>query len=51
MEWTKAAIQLVAIAMMGAGIIYEIIAGAHLGFILVTVGALVAFISTKVKGG
>ena len=47
----KAVIQLTAIAMMGAGVTYEIIAGAHLGFILITVGALVAFISTKVKGG
>ena len=47
----KAAIQLVAIAMMGAGITYEIAAGAHLGYILITAGAVVAFISTKVKGG
>jgi len=45
----KTAIQLVSIAMVGAGITYEVTAGAHLGYILITAGALVFAISTKIK--
>ena len=46
----KAVIQLAAIAMMGAGITYEITAGAHIGYIFLTGGALVFAVSTKIKG-
>ena len=45
----KAAIQLIAIVMVAAGITYELMAGAHLGYILITSGALVFAISTKIK--
>ena len=45
----KAAIQLVAIIMVAAGITYEIMAGAHLGFVLISGGALVLAISTKIR--
>ena len=49
MEKLKPAIQLIAIVMVAAGITYEIMAGAHLGYIIITVGALVFAISTKIK--
>jgi len=46
----KAAIQLISITMVGAGIAFEVITGAHLGYILITAGALAFAISTKIKG-
>lgn len=45
----KAAIQLVAIAMVSSGITFEYMTGAHLGYLAITVGALVFAISTKIK--
>ncbi|MBA7518427.1 hypothetical protein ES705_10497 [subsurface metagenome] len=45
----KAAIQLISIAMVAAGITFEVMTGAHLGYILITGGALVFAISTKIK--
>lgn len=49
MEKIKVLIQLIAIITVGAGITYEVVAGAHVGYILITVGALVFAISTKIK--
>ena len=49
MEKIKPAIQLIAIVMVVAGIAYEVTTGAHLGYILITAGALVFAISTKIK--
>ena len=45
----KAAIQLVAIILVAAGITFELMTGAHLGYVLITVGALAFAISTKLK--
>jgi len=45
----KAGIQLVAIAMVGGGIVFECITGAPLGYVVITVGALIFAISTKLK--
>ena len=45
----KAAIQLLAIVMVAAGITYEITAGAHLGYVLITAGALAFAVSTKIR--
>ena len=45
----KTAIQLLSIVMVAAGITYEVMAGAHLGYVLITAGALVFAISTKIK--
>ena len=45
----KAAIQLLAIVMVAAGITFEVMTGAHLGYVLITVGALIFAISTKIK--
>lgn len=45
----KAAIQLLSIAMVGGGIVFEYMTGAHLGYVLVTTGALAFAISTKIK--
>lgn len=50
MTTLKAAIQLTSIAMVAAGITFEVVTGAHLGYILITGGALAFAISTKVKG-
>ena len=47
----KAAIQLVAIIMVAAGIVVELMTGGHTGYVLITSGALVFAISTKIKGG
>ena len=47
----KMAVQLVAIVIVSAGMAFEIMAGAHVGFILITGGALAFAISTKIKGG
>ena len=49
MEKLKPAIQLIAIVMVAVGIAYEVMTGAHLGYVLITVGALVFGISTKIK--
>ena len=49
MTTLKSAIQLISIAMVGAGIAFEVITGAHLGYILITGGALAFAISTKIK--
>jgi len=45
----KVAVQIVAIVMVASGITYEIMAGAHLGYVLITGGALVFAISTKIR--
>ena len=45
----KTAIQLLAIVMVAAGITFELMTGAHLGYVLITLGALVFAISTKIK--
>ena len=45
----KAAIQLVAIIMVAAGIAVELATGGHLGYVLITSGALVFAISTKIR--
>ncbi|GAJ07652.1 unnamed protein product [marine sediment metagenome] len=45
----KTAIQLISITMVAAGITFEIMTGAHLGYILITGGALAFAISTKIK--
>lgn len=45
----KAGIQLLAVAMVGGGIIFEAYTGAHLGYVLITSGALVFAISTKIR--
>ena len=46
----KAGIQLVSIAIVGAGITFEVVTGAPLGYLLITAGALAFAISTKIKG-
>ena len=51
MTKVKTAIQILAIVMVAAGISFELITGAHVGYILITGGALVFAISTKIKGG
>ena len=51
MSTVKAAIQLVAIIMVAAGITVELMTGGHIGYVLITSGALVFAISTKIKGG
>lgn len=47
----KVAVQILAIVMVASGITYEIMAGAHLGYVLITGGALVFAISTKLQKG
>lgn len=47
----KIAVQLLAISMVASGITFEVITGAHLGYVLITVGALAFAISTKMKTG
>ena len=49
MEKLKPALQLLSIAMVAVGITYESMTGAHLGYILITAGALAFAISTKIK--
>ena len=49
MTKVKTAIQLAAIAVVAAGITYEAMTGAHLGYVLITAGALAFAISTKIK--
>ena len=45
----KTAIQLTAIIVVAAGITFELMTGAHLGYVLITAGALAFAISTKIK--
>lgn len=45
----KTGVQLLAIVTVSVGITYEIMAGAHLGYVLVTGGALAFAISTKIE--
>jgi len=45
----KIAVQILAIVTVTAGITYEVMAGAHLGYVLITGGALAFAISTKIK--
>ena len=47
----KALIQTLAIAVVVVGVVYEIYTGAHLGYVLITFGALVFAISTKMEKG
>ena len=47
----KADIQIASIAMVASGIIFELMTGAHLGYVLITGGALVFAISTKIGRG
>jgi len=47
----KVGLQMLAIIVVASGLIYEVLTGAHLGYILVTLGALLFAISTKMKGG
>ena len=46
----KIAIQALAIFVVAAGIIVEIGTGGHLGYVLITTGALIFAISTKIRG-
>lgn len=45
----KAGIQLLAVAMVGGGIVFEVVTGAHAGYVLITSGALIFAISTKIQ--
>ena len=45
----KAAIQILAIVTVAAGITVELATGGHVGYVLITSGALVFAISTKIK--
>ena len=45
----KMAVQVVAIIVVSAGMAFEVMADAHIGFILITGGALAFAISTKIK--
>jgi len=47
----KPAVQILAIVMVSSGITYEVITGAHLGYVLITGGALAFAISTKIGRG
>lgn len=47
----KALIQILAIACVTVGVVYEIYSGAHLGYVLITFGALTFAISTKMERG
>ena len=46
----KVGIQLLAVIMVSAGITFEVIYKAPLGYLAITVGALIFAISTKMKG-
>lgn len=47
----KLLVQVIAIAVVVFGVGYEIYSGAHLGYVLITFGALVFAISTKMEKG
>ena len=49
MHTLRAALQLTSIIAVSVGITFEIMTGAHLGYMLVTGGALLFAISTKLK--
>ena len=49
MHTLRAALQLTSIIAVAVGITYEAMTGAHLGYMLVTGGALLFAISTKIK--
>lgn len=49
MTYLKTGVQLLAIVTVSAGITYEIMAGAHLGYVLITAGGLLFGLSTKIK--
>lgn len=50
MSNAKTVVQLGAIIIVAAGIIFELRTGAHLGYVLITGGALAFAISTKIRG-
>ncbi len=43
-------IQLIGLVVVGAGCGIEIVAGAHVGLIIITVGSIAFAIGTKLKG-
>ena len=45
----RIALQIIAIAAVASGLTFEVMAGAHLGFVLITLGALAFGISTKIR--
>jgi len=45
----KLAVQVFAIIAVTIGITYEVMAGAHIGYVLITAGALAFAVSTKIK--
>lgn len=45
----KIAVQILAIIAVASGITYEVMAGAHIGYVLITAGALAFGVSTKIK--
>lgn len=47
----KALIQVASIVTVAGGIVFEILTGAPMGYVLITVGALVFAISTKLRRG
>ena len=49
MSTAKAAIQIIAIAMVSAGITFELATGAPFGYVLITAGAVIFAISTKIR--
>ena len=49
MSKLKTAIQLLSIVMVASGITYEVMTRAPLGYVLITAGALVFAISTKIR--
>ena len=49
MHTLRAALQLTSIIAVSAGITFEIMAGAHFGYVLITAGALAFAISTKLR--
>ena len=49
MHTLRAALQLTSIIAVAVGITFEIMTGAHVGYVLITAGALAFAISTKIK--
>lgn len=50
MMWLALSVQLLAVVLLSGGIYIEIRQKAHLGFILITVGSFLAFLSEKLRG-
>lgn len=54
MTWSKIKsgnlIQLIGVVMLGAGVTCEIILGGDIHFVVITIGAVVFTIGTKIKG-